>query len=37
MAEVSLKGLGGLSSKLASLLENRILGFNNINQIWTER
>ncbi|MFV5404105.1 LPS-assembly protein LptD [Acinetobacter sp. 228] len=37
LAEVSLKGLGGLSSKLASLLENRILGFNNINQIWTER
>ncbi|HCB29832.1 MAG TPA: LPS export ABC transporter periplasmic protein LptC [Acinetobacter lwoffii] len=37
MAEVSLKGLGGLSSKLTSLLENRILGFNNINQTWTER
>ncbi len=37
MAEVSLKGLGGFNNKLTSLLENRILGFNNINQTWTER
>ncbi|WP_347455178.1 LPS assembly protein LptD [Acinetobacter thermotolerans] len=37
MAEVSLRGLGGFNNKLASLLENRILGFNNINQTWTER
>ena len=37
MAELSLRGLGGFNNKLASLLENRILGFNNINQTWTER
>ena len=37
MAEITLKGLGGLNSKLSSLLENRILGFNNINQTWTDR
>ncbi len=37
MAEFSLKGLGGFNNKLSSLLENRILGFNNINQNWTER
>ncbi|MGA8882482.1 MAG: LPS assembly protein LptD [Acinetobacter sp.] len=37
MAEFTLKGLGGFNNKFASLLENRILGFNNINQTWTER
>lgn len=37
MAEVTLKGLGGLNNKLASLLENRVLGFNKINQSWTQR
>ena len=37
MAEISLKGLGGFNKKLSSLLENRILGFNNINQSWTQR
>ena len=37
MAEVSLKGLGGFNKKLSSLLENRILGFNKINQSWTQR
>jgi len=37
MAEVTLKGLGGFNNRLASLLRNRILGFNNINQTWTER
>lgn len=37
MAEFTLKGLGGFNNKLSSLLENRILGFNNINQNWTER
>ena len=37
MAEFTLKGLGGFNNKLSSLLENRILGFNNINQTWTER
>ncbi|QQN38251.1 LPS-assembly protein LptD [Acinetobacter sp. CS-2] len=37
MAEISLKGLGGFNNKLSSLLENRILGFNNINQSWTQR
>ncbi|MCM1959285.1 LPS assembly protein LptD [Acinetobacter modestus] len=37
MAEVTLKGLGALNNKLASLLENRVLGFNKINQSWTQR
>ena len=37
MAEISLKGLGGFNNKLSSLLESRILGFNNINQSWTQR
>ncbi|SKZ26076.1 organic solvent tolerance protein [Mycobacteroides abscessus subsp. abscessus] len=37
MAELNLKGLGGFNNKLASLLENRILGFNKINQSWTQR
>ncbi|EXT56821.1 hypothetical protein J805_2767 [Acinetobacter sp. 25977_2] len=37
MAEVTLKGLGGLNNKLASILENRVLGFNKINQSWTQR
>ncbi|MDV2468988.1 LPS-assembly protein LptD [Acinetobacter chinensis] len=37
MAEINLKGLGGFNNKLASLLENRILGFNKINQSWTQR
>ncbi|QXW27052.1 LPS-assembly protein LptD [Acinetobacter johnsonii] len=37
MAEFTLKGLGGFNNKLASLLETRVLGFNNINQNWTER
>ncbi|WP_420922786.1 hypothetical protein, partial [Acinetobacter baumannii] len=25
------------NNKLASLLENRVLGFNKINQSWTQR
>ena len=37
MAEVTLKGLGGFNNRLSSLLENRVLGFNNINQDWTQR
>ena len=37
MAEVNLKGLGGFTNRFSSLLENRILGFNNINQSWTQR
>ncbi|KXZ70762.1 LPS-assembly protein LptD [Acinetobacter venetianus] len=37
MAEFTLKGLGALNNKLASLLENRVLGFNKINQSWTQR
>ncbi|WP_174559257.1 LPS-assembly protein LptD [Acinetobacter bouvetii] len=37
MAEISLKGLGGFNNKLSSLLESRILGFNKINQSWTQR
>ena len=35
MAAVTLKGLGGLNSKLSSLLENRILGFDKVKQNWT--
>ena len=35
MAELTLKGLGGLNNKLSSLLENRILGFDKANQSWT--
>ncbi len=35
MAEITLKGLGGLNNKLSSLLENRILGFDKANQSWT--
>lgn len=37
MAELTLKGLGGFNNKLASLLESRVLGFNKINQSWTQR
>ena len=37
MAEFTFKGLGGFNNKLASLLENRILGFNKVNQSWTQR
>lgn len=37
MAEITFKGLGGLNNKLASLLENRVLGFKEINQSWTQR
>lgn len=37
MAEVTLKGLGALNTKLSSLLENRVLGFNKTNQSWTQR
>ncbi len=37
MAEFTLKGLGALNNKLASLLESRVLGFNKINQSWTQR
>ena len=35
MVEFTLKGLGGLNSKLSNLLEDRILGFNKVNQNWT--
>ncbi|WP_338563299.1 LPS-assembly protein LptD [Acinetobacter sp. KS-LM10] len=35
MVEFTLKGLGGLNSKLSSLLENRILGFDKVKQNWT--
>lgn len=37
MAEFSLKGLGGLTGKLASLLEDRVIGFDHVNQTWTQR
>ncbi|MDV8085229.1 hypothetical protein R5L32_08670 [Acinetobacter baumannii] len=30
-------GDGSLNNKLASILENRVLGFNKINQSWTQR
>lgn len=35
MAEFTLKGLGGLNSKLSSLLEDRVLGFDKVKQNWT--
>ena len=35
MAEFTFKGLGGLNSKLTSLLEDRILGFDKVKQNWT--
>lgn len=31
MAEINLKGLAGFNNKLASMLENRILGYDHIN------
>lgn len=34
MAEFTLKGLGGLNSKLGSLLEDRVLGFDKVKQNW---
>jgi LPS-assembly protein len=37
MAEITLKGLGSFNNKLASLLENRILGYSTVNQSWTKR
>ncbi len=37
MAEITLKGLGGFNNKLSSILENRVYGFNKINQSWTKR
>lgn len=37
MAEFSLKGLGGLSNRLSTLLRDRVIGFNHVNQNWTER
>ena len=36
MAEFTLKGLGSFSNRLASLLEQRIIGFNKSNQSWTQ-
>ena len=35
MAEFTLKGLGNLNNKLSSLMENRILGYDKVNQSWT--
>ncbi|NHB57200.1 LPS-assembly protein LptD [Acinetobacter shaoyimingii] len=35
MAEFTLKGLGGLNSKLSSFLEDRVLGYDKVNQNWT--
>ena len=37
MAEFSLKGLGGFNNKLVSLMQNRILGFDQTQQSWTQR
>ena len=36
MAELTLKGLGAFNNRLASLLEQRITGFNKSNQTWTQ-
>jgi LPS-assembly protein len=36
MAEFSLKGLGRLSGKLASILESRVSGFDYVNQKWNQ-
>ncbi|MBF7687643.1 LPS-assembly protein LptD [Acinetobacter rathckeae] len=36
MAEFTLKGLGALNNRLASLLEQRITGFNKSNQTWIQ-
>lgn len=36
MAEFTLKGLGAFNNRLASLLEQRIVGFNKSNQSWTQ-
>jgi LPS-assembly protein len=36
MAEFTLKGLGAFNNKLASLLEQRVVGFNKSNQSWTQ-
>ncbi|PVZ89954.1 LPS export ABC transporter periplasmic protein LptC [Serratia sp. S1B] len=36
MAEFTLKGLGAFNNKLASLLEERVVGFNKSNQSWTQ-
>lgn len=35
MAEFTLKGLGGLNNRLGSLLQNRIVGYDKVNQNWT--
>ena len=35
MAEFTLKGLGGLNSKLSNLLEDRVLGYDKVNRNWT--
>ncbi len=37
MVELTLKGLGGVNNKLASIMENRVLGFKETNQSWTQR
>ncbi|WP_088823366.1 LPS assembly protein LptD [Acinetobacter apis] len=36
MAELTLKGLGAINNRLASLLEQRITGFSKSNQTWTQ-
>lgn len=35
MAELTFKGLGSINNKLSSLLSNRVLGYDKVNQSWT--
>ena len=37
MAEVTLKGLGGLSGNLANLLRQKIIGYSQVENTWNSR
>jgi LPS-assembly protein len=37
MAEVTLKGLGGLSGNLANLLRQKIMGYSQVENTWNSR